>query len=75
MLAYVWQRFLFLSWIGKGVAIGVLLYGLGWVFGNLGAHAAARQLASAGLFVLAFPLAAIVIRWVWRNYTAPPKQR
>lgn len=71
MLTYLWQRFLFLGWIGKFVAVAVLLYGLGWIFGTLGAHAAARQLGSAGLYVLAFPLAALAIRQLWRLSKKP----
>jgi hypothetical protein len=65
MLVYLWQRFLFLGWIGKLIVVAVLLYAVGWVFGTLGAHHVARQLGSAGLFVLAFPLTWLFIRMVW----------
>jgi hypothetical protein len=71
VLAFLWQRFLFLGWIGKFVAVAALLYGLGWIFGTLGAHSAARQLGSGGLYVLAFPLTALAIRQIWRLSRKP----
>jgi type IV secretory pathway VirB2 component (pilin) len=71
VLTYLWRRFLFLGWIGKFVAVAVILYGLGWIFGTLGADGAARQLGSAGLYVLAFPLTALAIRQLWRLSRKP----
>lgn len=69
MLAFAWARFLWLGWIGKGVAVSVLLYGLGWAVGTLGADGMARELAKLSLYVVAFPIAALVIRQLWREGT------
>lgn len=74
VLRRIWQRFLFLGWIGQAVAVFLALYGTGWVVGKLGAHGLAERLGSAGLFVLALLLTALVIRWVWRTYTTPPRR-
>lgn len=70
LLSDAWQRFLWLGWIGKLIVIAALLYGVGWIFGMLGAHQIARQFGSTGLFVLAFPLAALFIRLIWHNTTS-----
>ena len=70
MLISLWQRFLWLGWIGKLIVIAALLYGVGWIFELLGAHQIARQFGSAGLFVLAFPLAALFIRLIWHDATS-----
>jgi hypothetical protein len=72
--AFLWQRFLLLGWIGRVVAVIVALYATGWIVGQLGMRGMGRQLGSAALFVLSLLLTALIIRWVWRNYTAPPRR-
>lgn len=74
MIACLWQRFLLLGWIGKTVTIIVLLYGLGWIVGNLGADSLARQLGSAGAFVLAVLLTALFIRLIWLDHAGRPSR-
>lgn len=74
MVSVLWRRFLMYGWIGRMASIVVVLYASGWVLGKLGMDTAARQLSSAALFVLALLLTWWVIRWVWRNYTAPPRR-
>lgn len=69
-LAYLWQRFLWLGWIGKGFAIAALLYGTGWLVGKIGLDELAVQFGQAGLYVVAFPLTALIIRGIWRHSTA-----
>jgi len=66
----LWTRFLFLGWIGKLIAIAIGLYGVGWILGNLGMHGMARELGKIALYIAAFPIAALVIRWFWRDATA-----
>ena len=70
MLISLWQRFLWLGWIGKLIAVAIVLYGIGWIFGTLGAHGIARQLGSAGIYVLGVLLAVLVIRLIWRDATS-----
>lgn len=70
VLAYFWQRFLWLSWIGKGFAIAALLYGTGWIVGTVGLNELAVQFGQAGLYVVAFPLTALIIRGIWKHATA-----
>lgn len=70
VLAYFWQRFLWLGWIGKGFAIAALLYGTGWLVGTAGLDELAVQFGQAGLYVVAFPLTALIIRGIWRHSTA-----
>jgi membrane protein DedA with SNARE-associated domain len=66
--AYLWQRFLWLGWIGKLVVVVVLLYGVGWLFGAIGMEEAACEFGSAGAVVLALLLTALVIRLIWRRH-------
>jgi len=70
VFAYFWQRFLWLGWIGKGFAIAALLYGTGWIVGMVGFAELALQFGEAGLYVVAFPLTALIIRGIWRHSTA-----
>jgi|GEM_PF-5598312 len=69
MFALLWQRFLWLGWIGKGFAVAALLYGTGWVVGKIGLDELAIQFGQAGLYVFAFPLTALIIRFLWRKGT------
>lgn len=70
ILLYLWQRFLWLGWIGKGFAVSITLYGAGWVLGNLGMDGAARSLGEAALYLVAFPITALIIIGLWRHFTA-----
>jgi membrane protein DedA with SNARE-associated domain len=68
---YIWARFLWLTWTGRLISIAVTIYALGWAFGTLGAHHAARQFGSVALYVLAFPLTWLFIRLVWKMSKKP----
>lgn len=69
VLRSLWQRFLFLSWVGRGIAVFVVLYGLGWVCGNLGMDSTARSFGSAGITVLSVVVTWLIIRFLWRKGT------
>lgn len=70
MLTYLWQRFLWLGWIGKLFAVAIALYSTGWVVGTLGLNEMARELGVIALYIAAFPITAIIIRGIWRHATA-----
>jgi hypothetical protein len=70
IVAQLWQRFLWLGWIGKLFAVAMALYGTGWVLGNLGLHGMGRELGTIALYIAAFPITALIIRWLWRDATA-----
>jgi len=70
MLGVLWQRFLWLGWIGKTVTVIAALYGFGWILGNLGLDSAARSLGSTAIYIGSFLLTALVIRGLWRWGTA-----
>jgi hypothetical protein len=72
-VSYLWQRFLLLGWIGKAVSIIVVLYGIGWIVGSLGARSMAVQLGSAGAAVLAVLATALIIRALWRGHAGRPR--
>jgi hypothetical protein len=74
MLLAILQRWLLFGWLGRTLSLVLALYLAGWLAGNLGAHALARQLGSAAIFVLSLLLTALVIRWAWRSYTTPPRR-
>ena len=74
VLMAILQRWLLFGWIGRSASVALALYVAAWLAGNLGAHALARQLGSAAIFIASLVLTALVIRWVWRNYTAPPRR-
>jgi fucose permease len=67
IFAYLWQRFLWLGWIGKAVTIIILLYGFGWIVGSLGAREMSHQLGYAGAVVLALLVTALICRALWRR--------
>lgn len=71
---YLWRQFLLLGWVGKAATVFVVLFWSGWILGSLGLHGPARELGSAAWFVLGLLLTALVIRAIWRNYTAPPRR-
>jgi hypothetical protein len=70
MLGFLWWRWWALGWIGKLFAVAIVLYGTGWVFGNLGLNEMARELGTVALYIAAFPITALIIRWIWRDATA-----
>lgn len=70
MLMAVWSRWLAFGWIGKLFAIAALIYGTGWVVGSIGLNGMGRELGKIALYVVAFPIAALIIRWLWRDATA-----
>jgi len=70
MLLYIWQRFLWLGWIGKTVAVIVVLGGVSWIFGKLGRHDVARNFGSIALHILGVLLALLLIRLIWRDATS-----
>lgn len=74
MIAYLWQRFLWLGWIGKTVTVIFLLYGVAWVVGGLGAEGMAQQLGSAAAVVVAVLATALIIRLIWRNHAGSPRR-
>ena len=77
VLTYLWQRFLWLGWIGKAITVIVVLFGTGWALGNLGADSTARSLGAAGITVLSVLLAGLFIRLLWQRGTArhgPPRR-
>jgi hypothetical protein len=74
MLMAILQRWLLFGWLGRTVSLALALYVAAWLAGNLGAHALARQLGSAAIFIASLLLTALVIRGVWRSYTAPPRR-
>jgi membrane protein DedA with SNARE-associated domain len=63
----LWQRFLFLGWIGRVVTVVVVLYAIGWAFGNFGFDGIARQLSEAAILILSVLLTALFIRLLWRD--------
>jgi membrane protein DedA with SNARE-associated domain len=69
ILRSLWQRFLLLSWVGKGIAVFVVLYGIGWVFGSLGMDSTARSFGGAGIAVLSVMITWLIIRFLWRKST------
>lgn len=70
VFSYLWQRFLELGWIGKGLAVAALIYATGWLVGSLGLSGMARELGEVALYIAAFPITAIIIRGIWRHATA-----
>lgn len=66
----LWQRFLFLGWVGRTATVIVALYGTGWVLGSLGLDHMARQLGEAAILILSILLTALFIRFLWRSATA-----
>jgi hypothetical protein len=74
MLSYLWQRFLWLGWIGKAVTVILLLYGIAWIVGGLGAEGMATQLGSAAAAVVAILATALIIRLIWRNHAGRPRR-
>jgi membrane protein DedA with SNARE-associated domain len=71
VLAYLWQRFLWLGWIAKAVVVVVVLYALGWIAGAAGLDGAAHSLALAAIFVAGLLLAGALIRVIWRLSRRP----
>jgi amino acid permease len=71
MRLYLWQRFLLLGWIGRLAAILVALYGIGWVFGKLGADSIAEQFGTMAKYVLSFLLVALLFVLIWRLARKP----
>lgn len=70
ILMAILQRWLLFGWVGRlGSLIGAL-YGSGWVLGNLGWHAAARELGGMALFILGILLTALFLRLIWRDATS-----
>lgn len=69
-LSRLWQRFLRLGWIGKMFAAAIAIYAVGWMVGSLGLHDLARGFGRLALYVVAFPITAVVIRGIWRGATA-----
>lgn len=69
MRSFLWQRLLLLGWIGKTITLIVLLYGIGWIVGSVGAEGVSRQLGSAGAVVLAVLATALIIRLIWQRHT------
>lgn len=67
VLAFIWERFLILSWMGRTIAVIVGLYSAGWILGGLGLDFTARQLGSVAVLVLSLLLTWLIIRWVWRH--------
>jgi predicted MFS family arabinose efflux permease len=74
MFAYLWQRFLWLGWIGKAVTVILLLYGVAWIVGGLGAEGMAQQLGSAAAIVVAVLATALIIRHLWSNHAGRPRR-
>ena len=70
MLLSIWQRFLWLGWIGKTIVIIVVLSGISWIFGRLGGHDIARSFGSVALYILGALLALLFIRLIWRDATS-----
>jgi hypothetical protein len=71
ILMTIWQRWLLLGWAGRLASLAAALYASGWVLGNLGIDALARQFGSAAIFVLAILLTFLFIRQIWGNHTGP----
>lgn len=71
LLSYIWQRFLFLGWVGKGVAIFLILYVTAWALDNLGIDAAAHQFKEKALFILGALFIALFFRMIWRDIRKP----
>jgi len=65
----LWQGFLQLGWIGKMFAAAIAIYVVGWIVGTLGMHDLARAFGRLALYVVAFPITAVVIRTIWRTFT------
>jgi hypothetical protein len=74
VLLYLWQRFLWLGWIGKTVTVIVALYGIGWVVGSLGADSLSREFGSAGAAVIAVLATALIIRLIWQSKAGRPRR-
>ena len=66
----VWWRWLAFGWIGRFGSLAAALYAFGWMVGSLGLNEMARELGTVALYIAAFPITALVIRWIWRDATA-----
>lgn len=66
----LWWRWLSFGWIGRLASIAIGLYAFGWLLGNLGMNAAARQLAAWAILVFGVLVTWLIIRLSWRDATA-----
>jgi hypothetical protein len=73
-LSHLWQRFLWLGWIGKLFAVAIAIYVVGWIVGALGMNDLARGFGRLALYVVAFPITAAIIRGIWRGATTHHRQ-
>jgi hypothetical protein len=56
------------------VTIIVLLYGIGWIFRNLGMEATAHEFGSMGTVVLAVLGTGLIVRLIWQNHAGRPRR-
>lgn len=65
----LWRRFLWMSFAGKVLTVGLVLLFLAWTAAKLGIHDLAHELASAAWFVLSVLAVGLICRHIFLRFT------